>query len=938
MRWQPVAAVFRRRARDEADRYGTDPWVFVRELLQNARDAGATRVILTVEQDGDLERVSCHDDGEGMSFAESREFLFTLYASSKSELSGQAGQFGVGFWSVLRFEPSAITVRSQPEASSGWQVRLDGNLETVEHRRIRCAPGTEVILERRRQQADLAERIYRAAVADARFLRCRDDSSQALEILVNGRHADATFALPAPSLVFHRKGLRGAVGLGRQPKVELFVHGLRVRDAVSLDELLTEDRAAGSRLTEMPQGLVPRVLLDSDRLEVLLARADAREDRRLRRYVRIAECELAGLVRRQLDRVAPVGPLQRLLEAGRSLCSRPRIKIKALLPSVLLLTVVALVVALTVWQPEVDLPVLSRLRSWTSHELPSPTTEMRQAVPYADLGDRYSGPSVDAFARTSPVVDLQYTPPQPKLLLAVLLITEMSEQGRPETGLNESRLVPYKGLRCREGCIRIELGTDQRQGLMRLPVPTGYLVDTSSVRAGEAPAVIMASPLGEPVIAIDSWQSRRVHYQVGPAPELAAKASIDLVWPQLPADLTAAARGLQRLTISERLLAARQLVRSRAKYDRSPIVAQMHQAAARQGSGLITSALAIGAGDCDVINTILVAVLREAGVPARLAIGHVGIGGSVLPGMHAWVEALDEQGRWRVVDASTVAGQARGGPVPVPPGPGAQNLAPALPRLDQSPVATGNAWLLPVLMSGMALVLASSAIFLLAGRWTSRTVQLDQSTDLAALLGGALRQPEAFRQVQSLFSRKLVPQLGGSTISVKRARRYAARGRLFRSRHSRLAEKAAARGAAVIDAAQPAGEVVADLLGANDLDHWDRLLARRVAAPFVQTVNRILRESGERWQVRVAAGASEALTTLDLNALALGRRVPAKLVMIASDTALCTAASSLFAARPWQAVLMVVDAAVHHLDLPVTRRAQVLGPLASRAVAEKESV
>ena len=30
---------FRERARVEADRYGPDPWIFVRELLQNARDA-----------------------------------------------------------------------------------------------------------------------------------------------------------------------------------------------------------------------------------------------------------------------------------------------------------------------------------------------------------------------------------------------------------------------------------------------------------------------------------------------------------------------------------------------------------------------------------------------------------------------------------------------------------------------------------------------------------------------------------------------------------------------------------------------------------------------------------------------------------------------------------------------------------------------------------
>jgi hypothetical protein len=935
MRWQPVAAVFRQRARDEADRYGADPWVFVRELLQNARDAGATRVTIAVEQDGELERVSCHDDGEGMTFAESREFLFTLYASSKSDATSQAGQFGVGFWSVLRFEPSAITIRSQPPASSGWQVRLDGNLETVSHRRLSCPPGTEVILERRRQKADLAERIYQAAVADARFLRCRDDSSQPLMILVNGRHADTTFGLPPPSLVFQRKGLRGAVGLGRQPKVELFVHGLKVRDAISLDELLTEDRSAGrsSRLAEMPQGLVPRVMLDSDRLEVLLARADAREDRRLRRYVRIAECELAGLVRRQLDRVAPVGLAQRLIESMRSFCSRPRFRPLALSLGGILLIAAAVTAVITVRRPEIELPALSRIRAWAVEEQPT-------KLPYTDLGEGYTGPAVDPLARRAPAIDLQYSPSQPKLLFAALLINEMSEQGRPDSNLEESQLVAYQGIPCRDECIKIELGTGQRQGLMRLPVPTGYMVDEASVRLDGAPVEVLASPLGEPVIDLRNQQPGRIDYLAGAAPRRAAEAGFGLAWPALPADLAAAAQGLQKLTTRRRVRAARQLVRSRARYDRSPTVAQMHQAAGRQGSGLITSALTIGAGDCDVINTILVAVLREAGVPARLAIGYIGVGGSALPGLHAWVEALDEQGYWRAVDASTVAaGEGVTAPVPAPQTEANATAPAALPRAEDSPVARGQPWILPAMVSGTALVLFSALAYLLLGRWTSRSVQLGQSTDLAALLSGALRQPKAFRQVQSLFSRKLVPQLGGTTISVKRARRRAAQGRLFRSRdHSRLAEKAAARGAAVIDAAQPAGEVVADLLGAYDLDHWDRLLAHRVAAPFIQTVNRVLRECGERWQVRVATGASEALTTLDLNALGLGRRVPDQLVMIGSDTALCTAASALFTTRPWQAVLMVSDAAVHHLDLPLTRRSLVLGLLASRAVAERESV
>lgn len=88
---------FRGRARVEADRYGPDPWVFVRELLQNARDAGATAVeILVAEEAGQL-RVEVRDDGEGMSYEHARRYLFALYASSKESRVDQAGRFGVGF-------------------------------------------------------------------------------------------------------------------------------------------------------------------------------------------------------------------------------------------------------------------------------------------------------------------------------------------------------------------------------------------------------------------------------------------------------------------------------------------------------------------------------------------------------------------------------------------------------------------------------------------------------------------------------------------------------------------------------------------------------------------------------------------------------------------------------------------------------------------------
>ena len=63
---------------------------------------------------GDRDRVTCRDDGCGMSYQHARRFLFALYASSKEASREQAGKFGIGFWSVLRFEPSTIVIRSRP--------------------------------------------------------------------------------------------------------------------------------------------------------------------------------------------------------------------------------------------------------------------------------------------------------------------------------------------------------------------------------------------------------------------------------------------------------------------------------------------------------------------------------------------------------------------------------------------------------------------------------------------------------------------------------------------------------------------------------------------------------------------------------------------------------------------------------------------------------
>ncbi len=154
---------FAERARREAARYGGGPWVCVRELLQNARDARARQVRFTSRLAAGQLRVACRDDGDGMTFEHARRYLFRLYASSKDGRHGQAGRFGVGFWSVLAWQPERIVVRSWPRRGEPWEVELDGDLEVLARRRPAAAGhGTEVLLQRGEPAAEPAGELAEA--------------------------------------------------------------------------------------------------------------------------------------------------------------------------------------------------------------------------------------------------------------------------------------------------------------------------------------------------------------------------------------------------------------------------------------------------------------------------------------------------------------------------------------------------------------------------------------------------------------------------------------------------------------------------------------------------------------------------------------------------------------------------------------------------------
>jgi hypothetical protein len=940
---------FRARARAEADRYGPDPWVFVRELLQNARDAGARSVAFTCETVDGLWRLRCRDDGEGMSYEHARRYLFALYASSKEQRRDQVGRFGVGFWSILRFEPKRIVIRSRPRVSPGtgpsghvpedsaWELELAGDLESAARRAPTMEPGTELLLERPAADNELERRVFEAAWQNARFLATRDHPDLPLRVTVNGRSANARFELPAPSSAFRRGSVRGVVGLGSAARVELFSRGLRVRAAASLADF----SAGGGRHTnrsrvqfaELPGRLAPQALLESDALELLLSRSDARENKALRKLIRLAERELGRLIAQQLDAVRPLAWWRRLW-----LALRMRLRDSLALRTALAAAAgasVALVIAWSLWGEQ----VFARLRTDLSF-LGADDNALEVATAgdlsprYTDLGRLYRGPQVDVLSGSGVPVELTYTPADARHYFSALTLERFDQAGQ-NAAADPTRLAPYTGANA-TGCSRVHqvaLVVESPAGVLRLPVPTGHRVDATTVRLTAPAPTHPRAPrhprrrAGPPAPRTDPRHPPLHHHRRPAADPLRPRP------PLRPAPRRAAQRrrrarprprprarpGPARPHPRPRLLQQRPRGRRPAP-GRRPPAPPLHRAHPADRRRRLRHAERP-------------ARRPPAGgqVPARMAIGFVGQDGRTNSWLHAWAEYRDGDGPWQIADASATSSPlvlpgpgddpapqpvpsdstaapdppdsptpavlvdsptapvppdsptapvppdspATADPTPADPTPIPPALDPAAPPLTSNPaVAAPPRNPLRRLWIGRAALLAMATallgLALLVARRTRRQVALEVSHDLSRLLQGALQQPEAFRSVPAVFQRPLVPTARGRAISLDEARALAGQGHLYRTRGaSELARRAVKGGAHVLEDSVPEARAVADALGAIDLDPWDPMLANPAETPLIAALNAALRRADERLHVIGVSGTARTSSSLDLQPLRL---------------------------------------------------------------------
>ena len=262
------------------------------------------------------------------------------------------------------------------------------------------------------------------------------------------------------------------------------------------------------------------------------------------------------------------------------------------------------------------------------------------------------------------------------------------------------------------------------------------------------------------------------------------------------------------------------------------------------------------------------------------------------------------------------------------------SFAPVGDREDHVPTG-GSLRVLLVVVAGLSLVLvAGAATVSWRRRLTIRHQPAHGDVDLAGLLRGAVARPRAYGDVRAVYTRKVVPILGDRSINLRRASALASRDRLTVTfAGGELARRAADSGVPVIDGRRREGRAVASVLGAVDLDRWDRLLAAGVGHPVGRRLERAAMAVGETWRVTLSRGAPDDVAVLDGPLAGLGRRH--RVVVIDGDGDRSTSILDLAEQRPAVAALLFAELVVEAIDGSRSWKRRVLRELAKDAVAEQ---
>ena len=258
------------------------PYDFLRELVQNAMDAGSDLVEVELHQHpGDTAAQAVFelvvvDSGAGMDEEIIDGELTRLFGTAKTDDRTMAGGFGIGFVSVFAWEPERVLVQTGRQGQA-WELLFR------EDRRFEKRPvdlpleGTSIRLFRRGDPSQ--RRAIAEAARDALHRWCRfvpmEVSFEDIEGGTGRVEISEPFELDdvAADVSWSQGRGRAQLGFGPDPQTILLRRGLVLETGRTADLLPELTKAAG---LSTAQHLVVR--LDSPRLQTGLARDGVTRD------------------------------------------------------------------------------------------------------------------------------------------------------------------------------------------------------------------------------------------------------------------------------------------------------------------------------------------------------------------------------------------------------------------------------------------------------------------------------------------------------------------------------------------------------------------------------------------------------------------------------------------------------------------------------------
>ena len=280
------------------------PYDFLRELVQNAMDAGSDLVDVVLHTHGAGEDVvfelEVADAGDGMDEAIIDGELTRLFASSKAGDRTMAGGFGIGFVSVFAWEPEVVLLQTG-RRSDAWELVFGADRTFEKHAVDELLEGTTLRMFRR---GHISEREAVAeAIRDSLWRWCRFCPIDiTFEDLEGGAGPEAIRDAPLPEdAVAHVEHVDGEttirVAFASVPHVVLLRHGLVLAEGSAAEHLPHLSPQLGATAQHL------RLWVDSPRLRTSLARDSVVDDAGRAGLEREVSTLLGGLREQLIARV-----------------------------------------------------------------------------------------------------------------------------------------------------------------------------------------------------------------------------------------------------------------------------------------------------------------------------------------------------------------------------------------------------------------------------------------------------------------------------------------------------------------------------------------------------------------------------------------------------------------------------------------------------------